>query len=314
MMRSLLHRINKTAYRHQLAVAIFLFVTSFILLVILYPEFSLLRSIPIGVNWIAVVMLFDYLNRKFNNYTISPTTAKRKSTLLKLAVVAALFNLAFDVLGSWTTRLWYYPQYDYRYYILVFAPIGYAVYGLGLYSIFVFFKKLFDDEVRGGRLSDRRTRMYEKVMAAEIALGLLGIWYSLYYLLDHISNFKVPVFNIQLDSNLPVEWWFTFMSGFSLLFIFEYISFKQGKETLTRDLIRGNFVPLVALLCCSAVGMIFIEAVNYPFQIWTFANWPLQEVAIVGVPIVAVIVWPLQFLVLMSMMRCFFDARKLDIW
>lgn len=99
-----------------------------------------------------------------------------------------------------------------------------------------------------------------------------------------------------------------------MFFIFEFISYKEGKKTLTQDLMQGNIYPIIGIILAGWIAIIGIEFVNAPFQIWIFANWPLNEVRIFNIPVVALLVWPFQFPAFLAMLRSAMGKREASIW
>lgn len=294
-------------YPHELLVGILIFVISIILLTFFMGRYNWITVLPIGLSWIGLVFIIDYLDRKY----IRQSFLTNKKRFTKIAFISILFCMILDSFGVFFTRLWYYPYFPLPVYLLL-APLAYIVYTFFLFALYELIKKLVDKKSEGNTL--RSVKGYGIIMDTEFALGVVGYLLSIYYLLELIPYFRINIVDIDQPANIPIAWWFPFAFLLSTFFIFEFISFKEGKNTLTLDLLTGKFRPLVAILLVNWIAIIAIELVNSPFQVWVFSNWPLNSIRIFNVPVIALFWWPFQFPAFLAMFRAALSKKEADIW
>jgi hypothetical protein len=113
---------------------------------------------------------------------------------------------------------------------------------------------------------------------------------------------------------MPVNVLMFVLSWISIFFLLETACFLLKKNTLTQDIIRGNFVPLISIFAASFLCIVFIELFNMPFQIWVFHNWPLNHIRLFAIPVVAYIVWPTQYLLLLPIIRLLDGKNAEQVW
>ncbi len=126
--------------------------------------------------------------------------------------------------------------------------------------------------------------------------------------------FPIDHLNLQLSTKITVDLVSTFAIWFGMFFLFEFLCYKQKKETLTRDIIRHNFIPLIAIILSSLSVIILIEWFNTPFQVWVFDNWGNNQFNFLSIPIVAYLIWPIQYLVLLPLIRFLDNSNRENIW
>ncbi len=84
--------------------------------------------------------------------------------------------------------------------------------------------------------------------------------------------------------------------------------------TLLHTILRKNFIPLFAIIFASLIGIAAFEITNTPFLLWNYSDWPVFEYRFFEIPLLAIIWWPIQFVALLSLIRCVLRVEELDIW
>jgi len=202
---------------------------------------------------------------------------------------------------------WYFPYVPFSIYFWA-APFFYILYTLVLFELYELIKHLLGHHRLMMKVPEH---MYDKIMAAELAIGILFsiIWVT--YSLSNMAKFSMPFWEISRDSNIPVPWWFGFLFAFSVFFVFDYLAYKRGKPTFTSDLLKGDLRPALSITIANIGAILLMEMVNAPFQLWVYSNWYLQDVKLFTLPIFVILLWPTQFLAFLSLFSAFLIKKKL---
>ncbi|MCC6710761.1 MAG: hypothetical protein IT416_00170 [Candidatus Pacebacteria bacterium] len=273
------------------------------------------KGIPGFINWFSVFLIGDWLSRKLGEGSILPRKKTQTNNFKEIVIASLLMNFISDLTGSWLLKLWYYPLFDRPWvYLFLLAPIGYILFGLILFVFYRFFKHHWDKKVKPGRMSKNQKITYLLAIHVQLLVGFWGIYQSFIYyfnfvLVNNISWYK---FDQHISASVNISYFA--LLWFSLFWIFEYLAFTLKKETLTRDLIRKNFIPLAAILAASLACIILVEFANSPFQVWIFTNWPYQHIGLLKIPVAAYLLWPTQYLLLLSIVRLIDKNNSENVW
>ncbi len=309
-----MYKFLKFIVKHELFLSVFLFGLSIVFMLINKENLNWITSLPLVLTWFAALLFGDYLNRKTNQGGVL-TFAKSSRVRLWHIVLASLFmNIISDFTGSWISRLWYYPNLNMYLYFTVLAPIGYILFGLILYIFYRLFKNNLDFLVKRGRTSNRGRNLFRNLMRFYPILGALGLFFSFYYFFDLASSFDFHFLNLNQTSGITVDIIYFVINWLGLFFLFEYICYLQGKINLTWDILRGNWIPILSILIASVCIIILIEYSNSPFQVWVFDNWPLNHVRLFEIPLYAYLAWPMQYLLLLPILRILDNKNTENIY
>jgi hypothetical protein len=230
-------------------------------------------------------------------------------------LAAYIMNLISDSTGSWLLKLWYYPFLNNVYlYMLVFAPLGYILFGCILYVFYRLFKHHWDYAVRRGRMKKTSKNIFMLIMKMELIVGVFGLIVSGYYYYQFIIRNSIVWYAINTRVNTSVNIFFPILLWVSVFFLMEYACYALKRETLTRDLVRGNVLPFVSIILASVCCIVLVELFNVPFQAWTFINWPHQSTQLFSIPIFAYAVWPMQYLLLLPLIRLVDGKNEENVW
>ena len=281
-------------------------------MVAFFDNYNWFVVLPLGVSWLGLICLFDFFDRKYFAHTIIPDTVSRKKKMYRILLVGLVFCTVLEIFFVFIGRLWYYPFWSLKVYLLA-APFAYGAYTLLLFILYEFVK---DAVLRYKKIQNLRVskNFYKRIMVAELWLGIAGFTLSTYYALRFLFDSRLSSFLINQKSEVPASaFFFGVMVFVSTFFIFEYWGSRQNKQTLTHDILAGNLWPIVFILIANLIAVIIIEFLNGPFQVWIFANWPYDNLRMLNIPLTAILVWPLQFPVFLSMIRVLFPAKE-AVW
>lgn len=268
---------------------------------------KLAALIPLAVAWVSLILTIQSFDRYYYGKNIWARTRKEK-----IDVVIATFALCIilDLFGMLFTRLWYYPPGTFTMYLAI-APIFYFLYGKLLYllyeSIEEFFKPYFVDT--------GYSKYYSAVMDLQLGLGVLLSIISIYITAGYYRQINDTILKIGEPGGFQVEWWFIAIVLLAAYFLIEYLCYHSDKPTLTMNLLSGNFYPIISIVIASILAILLTEIVNAPFQIWSFSEqaWPYSHISLFKIPVIAYVLWPLQFLPLIGLFRYLYSDER-EVW
>jgi hypothetical protein len=309
----LLKKVEKHIIKYSLFYGIFIIIVCFPILWRYRGNYNLIRTLPIGVSWIGIVLVLEYLTYKIFGYTYRFNTPRRRYLAKRIILIAIIFTLILDIYGGIFPRLWSYSDWSFIEYTILAIP-AYIVYSYSLLMTYRLVKYFFNKYIKGGRLSNTRKRIYPYLMKIQLTLGILLFIASTLYLIGFIFRNTLILSDLTIAPSEQIVWWFPFGPMISIYFISEFISFRQEKETLTRNFLRGSYLSYISILIASIIGIILFEFYNAPFLIWEYSNWPLSDIRILEMPLLGIIWWHTQFLALVSMLRVSIPHEYLDLW
>ncbi len=313
---NMIKKIINFIYKYEGLIGVMGFIISFLAIYLLFKKINIFLLIPIGVvSWLSAFFIGDDVARTFKLGSIFPHRKNQTNKIRNLFIASFLMNSFSDITGSFFGRLWYYPlfNFNFAYYVLL-APLAYILFGMVLYVFYRFFKKELDYNVKHGRMSNLQASIYKIIINLELFFGSLGIITTLYYYFNFYQKFDVRWYQIYLNIQNSMNIWVFIILWLSVFFVMEYICFRLNRETLTRDIIRGDFIPLASMILASILCIFFVEFVNAPFQVWVFSHWPMDNLRFLNIPLVAYIVWPMQYLILIPLIRIFDGKNIENVW
>ncbi len=70
--------------------------------------------------------------------------------------------------------------------------------------------------------------------------------------------------------------------------------------------IRGrDWVPLCAIVTAGWTTGFFMETANAAHHFWVYTNWPLPHMTVCRVPLIVLMLWPIQYVVFLSIFGAF---------
>jgi len=291
--------------RVELTIGTVLFVGSILALFALRSAAQPVLVAVFAVQWFSVLVLVAAVDRYLFGRSVFEMDWRERYDIVIGTLVFHAGLVFFG--GALTTTQWYYPTLDPVIYT-VMAPLGYVLYGLALYGIY---------ETVDRYLADKPTLdvpgWYPRFMQLVGGVGVLLLVYTIQFTADLIVQEGIVLGAINTAPELDLPVWFFFAPWIAMFMTFEGVSFVRGRDTLTLEVINGNHAPLLASLIASALGIAAIEIVNVPFELWTFINWPYQQVQFLGLPVFVYLSWPFQFPAFLAVLRSLFPSED-RIW
>lgn len=302
-------------YRYEFLIGII----GFILTVAFYFAFpgpiNFWKGIPGIINWLCVFLLGDWLSRKLGEGSILPRRKNQLNNFREIVVAGFIMNFISDLTGSWLLKLWYYPLFDRPWvYLFVLAPLGYILFGFILFVFYRLFKHHLDNKVKPGRMTKKQQTIFNWLIHLQLLASFVGIYYSFNYYFNFVIGNQIIWYKFDQLVQTKVNIGYFALLWFSLFWLFEYLAFIFKKETLTRDLIRCNLVPILAIIMASISCIVLVEFTNSPFEAWVFTNWPYQHLGLFKIPVLAYLLWPTQYLLLLSIVRLLDKNNSENVW
>lgn len=311
----MLSKLNYFIYRHELFLGLIGFILSFVYYLNYPGTLTIISSIPGIIFWLSVFFIADGINKNFKEGSIFPHRKDQIRKLESLSIAAFIMNLISDITGSWLLKLWHYPPIKNPFlYFALLAPLGYIMFGLILFLFYKFFKHKYDYLVKPGRPTTLKDKIYKIIMYLELFFGITGIITAVKYYYNFVNTHKIIWYKVYESIKADVNIGMFIILWLSIFFILEFICFTLKRETLTRDLVRGNFIPLISIIISSFICIILVEFINAPIQIWRFSNWPYQEINLFNIPLIAFLLWPMQYLLLLPIIRILDSKNEDNIW
>lgn len=279
-------------------------------LLLFHKSNGLLASLSLGVTWIGLLFVIDYLMAKRFHVHYLPTKKEDIPTFLLFSLFSVVFCFILEIGCLYTTRLWHYPSIPFYIYVWG-APFFYVFYTLVLFELYEFIKHYLQHHRKSIKVSKDTYRL---IMKMELVLGILATFLWARFSWMNVSKFKVPFWDVSLDSAISVPWWFAFALLFSMFFCFEYIAYIRGRDTFTRDVLKGDIRPVVAIIGANVIAILLMEMVNAPFQIWVYGNWFMQDVKFYSLPVWVLLLWPGQFFAFLALFSAFIGKKRAEIW
>ncbi len=210
---------------------------------------------------------------------------------------AAISGLLLDGVGQWIGKLWIYPYWTRALYASTFV-LGFCAYWLLLAEIFLVGRSLL---ARAAGSFGRRVPRWGPLALRTGAFG--GGLLMLSGLSLAAQGYRAAGgyrFEISLPSRPPVPF-----ACFPLIFtgvwlILEFIHHRLGRDSLLGRLIRGDWLSLLSMAAVAWSFGLFMETVNTANHFWRYTNWPLGAHQVFGVPLLVLLLWPLQYVVFLS--------------
>ena len=298
---------------HEFYLSIFILFFSAVWMIVFLGSYNWFIVLPLGISWVGLICLFDFFERKYFAHSIIPDTIPRKRKVLIITTVSLLFCVLLDGFGVFVARLWYYPFFPLKVYLLI-APFAFGAYTLLLFILYEFIRDLVTHHRKINFAQSLGGRFYTTIMSSELTLGIIGYFLTIIYALKFLTDSHLSPFIITQKGEVPFSGFYILtLVLISTFFIFEFICFKQNKQTLTHDILSGNFWPIIFILIANTLAIVIIEFANTPFQVWSFANWPYDHIRLLNVPVAALLLWPLQFYAFLSMLRALFPSKEV-VW
>lgn len=268
------------------------------------PDSGMLFAIAWGMGYVLVC-----------NSIIVKYTKKKPKYILRIPhahilIVGAISAIIIEFFGNWIWKLWYYPQFSTYFYLsaMLFIQIVYFYFILKGYIAIRAMLIAHGFSKKPVKYS-RTYRGFFNVLGI---LGCFGFAIGIFQVLGMLNYTDLSFFNsFRLTGFNAVN---VLLISCSLVFILEFLEYREREDTFLLHLIKGDWTPLVAILVASLLTAITMEGFNVPLSVWLYTNWPYPDIAIAGLPLTVLIAWPIQYVLLISIYRAFYKKETATIW
>jgi hypothetical protein len=227
-----------------------------------------------------------------------------------MVVIGLLSAVIIELFANWIWKLWYYPHFSLPVYFFALFVV------LVIYFVFILKGYLAVRSILLAHIKQKRIRKSGK--SYHLFFSLIGLTGSIGFILGLARSIStihvhgVAFFNSYAthDFNLIN----ILLVSLSLVFILEYLEYKEHEDTLIMHLIQKDWVPLASILIASTLTSITMEGFNIPLTIWIYTNWPLANITFFNLPLTVLIAWPVQYILLIALYRVVYKRETARIW
>lgn len=301
-----------TSHKHYGLLGLLLIVISFIHWYLPFTNLNLAFSH--GIFWLGNILLFDSISYELSGVSLIKITAK--SRMKHFLLLGLICGALIEEIPARLGKIWYYPQWDFLGYV-VFLGLGFGFYFFYLIETYLGFKAILLHFFKKHQRKEENFKKLKKIFLIEGFVGAVGIGAGVTYLiLKTISDGTLQTF---FDTNKNIitseSLWIPTVAILFFLFLFlEYLEYERHEKSLTYDLVKGNFVPLISIIIAAFISGVIYEGFVVPSGLWKYTNFPLEENFILGVPIIIILLWPFQYFPLLALYRVLFKKETEQIW
>lgn len=241
---------------------------------------------------------------------------KNAHTIIAYFALSMVGAVMLDGVSQWLGKLWFYPLLNNATYPFVFV-FSFAIYWLMVIESYLAVKALLDAVMKGKRMV-RTYFGFERPLYTSLgALGILLIPIAAALMTnDYAVQRGGYVFELTKAVDYKANFGFILLMFFGTWFLFEAIEYFRKETSLLRDILHHYFTPLIAVVLASFGTALLMETQNFfaGAGAWVYANWPLQEVTFLGLPVVMFLFWPIHYIFFLSLWRAFSDKESDEVW
>jgi hypothetical protein len=263
----------------------------------------------------AIILCDEAANRLEQRSLISEVTLSR-GRFFEFVAAATISGLLLDGVAQWVGKLWIYPYWTKGLYVSTFV-LGFCAYWLLLTETFLLGRALLRVLARSLRRQAPPPWIARALRGSALCGGVLTIS-GLALAARGYDSAGGYYFEISLPSKPHVPF-----ACFPLIFvgawlILEFLQHRRGRDSLLSSILRGEWITLASVLLPAWIFGLFMETVNTAGHFWRYTNWPLQPYTVLGVPVVVLLLWPLQYVVFLSVYQVvsgtgLLDTRRTDV-
>lgn len=159
------------------------------------------------------------------------------------------------------------------------------------------------------------SKLEKKIYTVLGSISLVCIAPVLYFIIKEYDKFGGYFFEIRKVVSVNINFLLIlilFLLSWSILEMIEYFRKRKG---LIKTIYNGYYSPILAIFISSLLTAIAMESKNYQLEkYWIYANWPYQDIKLIGLPIVMLLTWPLHYIFFLSLMRGITNEDSAEIW
>jgi hypothetical protein len=244
-----------------------------------------------------VIILCDEATQLLEGRSLMSAITAGKREFLEFVATATASGLLLDGVAQWIGKLWIYPYWTRGLYISTFV-LGFCAYWLLLAETYLVARALL------ARVAGSLGRQAPLWTAAALRTGGIGGGVLAISGLALAAQGYRTAGGYRFEISHPYRAAVPFAS-FPLIFlgvwlILEYLQHRRGQESLLGRTFRGEWLPLASMAAAAWGFGLFMETVNTAGHFWRYTNWPMSRDEIFGVPVLVLLLWPLQYVVFLS--------------
>lgn len=259
------------------------------------------------ILWVAGYMeTCNALIEKYSSQKIDHVSIPRRH----IATIGLLAAFIIEYFGNSVWKLWYYPSFSLIIYVIVLPLILIGYFDIllkGYLAVRVIMIKCF---------GEKKIVKPKRIAGLFTALGILGGVGMIISI-----ALTIPILSAQNPSSVlntygvaPFPTTEIILAFISFFFILEYLEYHEREDTFLIHLFQSDWTPLFSIAIASLLTSFLMEALNVPFHIWQYANWPYQNITLLGVPVAIIIAWFVQYPLLISAYHAMYRKETRRIW
>lgn len=266
------------------------------------------------------VVIADALTRHYRGFSLIRGARRRTRLAVQLLLVGGIFGIIFELYGHWLIPYFYFPYWSTTTYslLLIVAYAGYALYLIETYlGVKAWIEKSGSQKKRVAHHN-----MSKAAVTVLGSIGLLGISAITVVLIAHalpwgswdaiIDGISAGVRNDALGPYASTA--LMFAIPLCIWLVLEYVEYRRHERSMLDQVFQGNSAPLIAVIITGWVSGLIYELFNQPVGIWRYQNVPFDGITILGLPVLVVLAWPVQYLPLFSLYRIFFKEETEQLY
>ncbi len=246
-----------------------------------------------------LIILCDATTNMIEGKSLLTEVTAGRGAFARFALTGAVSGLMLDGIGQWLGKLWIYPHWNDALYGWTFV-LGFCAYWLAIVETYLVARSLL-----GARRRRRQARA-RRLSRAAGAVGAVLLVGSICFALAGYERAGGYVFSIAPGARsgrpAPHAPFLCVLAAFAGCWtILEWAHSRRGGVTFMSSVLAGDRLPLCAVLAASATTSLWMETVNARGHFWAYTNWPLQDVTVAGAPVLALALWPVQYILFVSL-------------
>lgn len=242
----------------------------------------------------SVITLCDETTMLLERRSLMDEVLGGRQKFFDFVATGAACGLLLDGVAQWMGKLWVYPYWNLAIYVATFI-LGFCTYWLLLMETWMAGSAL----LRGlTRWRDRQPPAWTPLAfrAAEVSGAVLLACGLGIAMRDYLA-WGGHRFDIEFLSKPAAPFRCLPLICFGVWLLLESVNYRQGRDSLLATMLRREWLPVAAMLFTAWTFGFFMETVNTAQHFWRYTNWPLGNYRAFGVPVLVLVLWPLQYLV-----------------
>lgn len=261
---------------------------------------------------LGVIVFSEGVCQRFAAPSLSHLAMQDGWSLTRVALAAAGSGLIMEFFAQWLGRLWIYPYWTPWFYWLVLIP-GYVFYWTLITESYLAVKAVLDATTRPHGRSDQR---HSGPLSPHL-LGALGVvlvvavteLYARWYM-----ERGGYVFALTAAARDAPPFTYVLLASAGMWLVAEWGLRRRNTPLLIGSALQGYWTPAAAVLGSSLLLSLAMETQNAANQYWTYTHFPGSDITLFGTALSVFAIWPLQYIVFLSIPSLFAPALATLFW